>query len=565
MNGLQSKAEAIVDASVRDFLRAINSIVENGPFRKYRTRAAAFEVLEPANKTFYEYAFFERSLECYIRENLINQSLMELFHLFGVECLWPEKKLAIGFSNESIENIYHFEFIVVINEHRIGYRYTGLGDNEIDELIEKYNLTKICQINWGSSSRHNRSDNSKFEIRSIEKFLELYFGEIDYKTILKKYKHAVNSANDNIGFETIPRLSLRYLSIFKVAADEILHDENYRIKRFSMLPDSKTTENLEELSFSDDDYKVCDKNFIDKELYKALIGTEGFAKCFITAEYQYQVFKQGNNFDYTSVACGYLKAIEQLIYKLIMVNLEYPQKDKLWILKNGNKMPSSKYVKGDTVRPNQITGKPQVVFQKGFEDYFNITLSPMIWFIHDNINGWELSEDGREKVHKMLLCFAQDCRNDHFHKDNIDDFDVVKRIRNNTILIAYLLLGGYKHSGDIKIDHELLGVIDDSYDRLYKKVQELPRGMREFIIKFNDGRTIKAYRHFYQGETNYSLEGSVSESVIRFVEVDEFSSVNYDRLMEEVLSENEFLISRNHIPIYIAYINGRNEEVQITW
>lgn len=126
MNGLQSKAEVIVDASVRDFLKAINSIVENGPFRKYRTEAAAFEILEPANKTFYEYAFFERSLEWYIRDILINQSLMELFHLFGVECLWPDKKLEIRFSNEKIEDIYPFEFIVVENENRIGFRYTGL-------------------------------------------------------------------------------------------------------------------------------------------------------------------------------------------------------------------------------------------------------------------------------------------------------------------------------------------------------------------------------------------------------------------------------------------------------
>lgn len=273
-------------------------------------------------------------------------------------------------------------------------------------MIEKYELTKIYQIDWNSSPKHSRYSDKKIEVMSIESFLHRYFGEIDYSAILKKYKDAVNSANDDIGFETIPRLSLRYLSNFKVAADEALHDDNYRAKRFNMLPNSKTIENLENICFCDADYEICDKNFIGKNLYKSLLGTEGFAKCFITAEYQYQVFKQGNSFDYTSVVCGYLKATEQLIYKLIMINLDYPQKDKLWILKNGNKMPSSKYIKGDTVRPNPATGKQQVVFKKGFEDYFNITLSPMIWFLRDNINGWELSEDGREKVHKLLLCFA---------------------------------------------------------------------------------------------------------------------------------------------------------------
>lgn len=565
MNGLQNKAEAIVDASVKDFLKAINMLVENGAFRKDRTEAVAFEILEPANKSFYEYAYFERSLEWYIRDILVNKSMMQLFNLFGVEGLWPDKKLEVRFSNEKIEDIYPFEFIVIENGNRIGYRYTSLGDSEIDDLIEKYELSKIYQIDWNSSPRHSRYSDKKIEVMSIESFLHRYFSEIDYSVILKKYKDAVKSANDDIGFETIPRLSLRYLSNFKVAADEALHDENYRAKRFNMLPNSKTVENLENICFSDDDYEICDKNFIGKNLYKSLLGTEGFAKCFITAEYQYQVFKQGNSFDYTSVVCGYLKAIEQLIYKLIMINLDCTQEDKLWILKNGNKMPSSKFIKGDTVRLNPATGKQQVVFKKEFEDYFNITLSPMIWFLHDNINGWELSKDGRDKVHKLLLCFAQDCRNDHFHKDNIDDFLIVKRIRNNTIMIAYLLLGGYKHSGNDKTDQELLGIIDDSYDRLYKRVQELPRGISKFIVRFNDGRTIKAYRHFYQAETSYSVEGSVSKSVIRFVEVNEFSSDNYDRAMEGNLSENEFLISCNRIPDYIAYINGRNEEVQITW
>lgn len=122
-------------------------------------------------------------------------------------------------------------------------------------------------------------------------------------------------------------------------------------------------------------------------------------------------------------------------------------------------------------------------------------------------------------------------------------------------MIAYLLLGGYKHSGNDKTDRELFGIIDDSYDRLYKRVQELPRGISKFIVRFNDGKTIKAYRHFYQAETSYSEEGSVSKSVIRFVEVNEFSPDNYDKAMEGKSSENEFLISCNRIPEYLAYIN----------
>lgn len=128
---LQKQAEEIIDGAVRDFLKTVNSIAENGYFRKIRRLQPAFEILEPANSEFYEYAYFERSLEWYSRDILINQSLMELFHLFGIECLCPEKKKEVRFNNESIEDIYPFEFIVCQDNKKIGYRYTRLCDNEI--------------------------------------------------------------------------------------------------------------------------------------------------------------------------------------------------------------------------------------------------------------------------------------------------------------------------------------------------------------------------------------------------------------------------------------------------
>lgn len=84
---IKIQVDKIIDASVGDFLEMINSIAENGHFRKNRRLQPAFELLRPANDEFYEYAYFERSLEWYTRDILINQSLMELFHLAGIECI----------------------------------------------------------------------------------------------------------------------------------------------------------------------------------------------------------------------------------------------------------------------------------------------------------------------------------------------------------------------------------------------------------------------------------------------------------------------------------------------
>lgn len=53
---LQKQAEEIIDGAVRDFLKAVNLIAENGYFRKIRRLQPVFEILEPANSEFYEYA-----------------------------------------------------------------------------------------------------------------------------------------------------------------------------------------------------------------------------------------------------------------------------------------------------------------------------------------------------------------------------------------------------------------------------------------------------------------------------------------------------------------------------
>ena len=324
---LQKQAEEIIDGAVRDFLKTVYSIAENGYFRKIRRLQPAFEILEPANSEFYEYAYFERSLEWYSRDILINQSLMELFHLFGIECLCPEKKKEVRFNNESIEDIYPFEFIVCQDNKKIGYRYTRLCDNEIGPLLKKYQLESIVQIDWNIKSYKHRDGDLHYKSVSFKEFLEEYFSELDCNLVIDKFKKAVKEANDDVGFETIPRLSLRYLSNFKQDIDFMLAHENYRDKQFMMLSDTDNAKNLSGISLDEEDY--CDFNFMGNELYKSLLGNEGFAKCFVTAEYQYNVFRSGNSFDYTSVVCGYLKSIEQLIYKLLKINLDYPSNEKL--------------------------------------------------------------------------------------------------------------------------------------------------------------------------------------------------------------------------------------------
>ena len=562
---LQKQAEELLDEVVADFLKDVNSVTENGCSRKYRKLQPAFEILKPANDEFYEYAYFERTLEWYSRDILINQALMELFHLFDIDCSWPEKKMEVRFSNESIEDIYPFEFIVCQDNKTIGYRYTSLCENEIEPLLEKFQLESIVHIDWNIKKIKGQYGNSHYKSVSFKEFLEEYFPELDCNLVIDKLKEAVREANNEIGFETIPRLSLRNLSNFKQVTGSMLANKNYRNMRFFVLPTSDNPKDLHNIFLNEEDYKICDENFIANGLYKALLGNEGFAKCFVTAEYQYSVFNQGNSFDYTSVVCGYLKSIEQLIYKLLKINLDYPAGDKLWIKSRENK--SDKECDGVTFRVNPYSQKKrvvQVVFNKKSKEKFDITLGPMTWFLHDNKNGWRLSEDGRVKVRKLLLSFASSCRNDHFHKDNIEDYKIVDGIRNNTILLMYLLIGGYKMSGSIDIDKALLGIQNDTFDNLYKKLQEFPHGIYKFIIQFSGENEIKAYKYYLQEKTEYNDSGSVINSRIKFVKTDAFSSENYEKAMSGAWPDNVFFLDKDHIPEYIAYIEPGEEGKEVS-
>lgn len=185
--------------------------------------------------------------------------------------------------------------------------------------------------------------------------------------------------------------------------------------------------------------------------------------------------------------------------------------------------------------------------------------------MHDDEHGRYLSDNSRKIAHKFLRNFADECRNGYLHKDNIDVRGKVTCIRNDALLLAYILLGGYKLTGDHQEDIKMLGIADDSFDRLYKQIHGLYKGIKKFIVCFAGKEPIKAYRHFVQNPAVYDENGSVSESQIKFVAVDNFSGDEYDKAMQGKYSEREFVLDYSNMPSQISYINGKNEEVLISW
>ena len=71
-----------------------------------------------------------------------------------------------------------------------------------------------------------------------------------------------------------------------------------------------------------------------------------------------------------------------------------------------------------------------------------------------------------------LDCYRDECRNGCFHKDNVDDWDIVETVKANTIFIYVLLLGCCKLNGDDMTVKGLLGIIeDDRLEQLYYQIR----------------------------------------------------------------------------------------------
>lgn len=556
MEKLHTKENQVIDQAVESFLERICAVCDKDSFRKPKMLSATFSILKPANDAFYEYAYYERTLEWFTRALLINPILKGLFQIRGIKTAWPDVARYSRFSTEAIENVYPFEFIIYIGKEKIGVRYIGLCAREAEKWNREYAIDRIIQISWNGAGLREK-EQKEYEIISPEAFFTRYFTQEDYRSFIEKAIPAMERANAEIGFATISHLSLRNLSSFKIETDIKLREKEYENLSYQILPGSEWTEDLSQLRLDEEDYAILNENFKSKGLYKALLGNAGFAKCFITAEYLYNIFRSGNSIDYTSVACGYLKFIEQLLHRLTQIRLKHNGGKDLRIKCRSPK----EYVEKYGVSYGEAKKIPH---KKEYESYFDTALGSLVNFVNDNEEGW-YTKNIRKIAYKFLCNFRHECRNGYLHKNNIDVRYKVTCIRNDALLLAYILLGGYKLSGNHQNDLAYLEITDDSFDRLYRQVQQLPLGIKKFIICFAGEAPIKAYRCYEQNLAVYNENGSVAASQIKFVAVDHFSSDEYDKAMQGKYPEREFALEHENMPTQISYINGKNEEIPINW
>lgn len=517
---------------------------------RYRSDFPLFNI---ASDNFYIYQIYVKDLQSNIRNYLINPILEELLNESGYKITSSLKGIrrCVSFSNSAIEeyNCYPFQFIIERENIKIGVRYTELhdiddGDDVFRELLNDFRIDKVIILHF--SKDMNIVSNSYSKIidishYSIKNFLDEFINENIYQYFLTTLTKAIDDMQKLIGFDVIPRLSMSNLA--KVRLDLRENLQNVNLKALSYNSQIKFN-NLEE----------CDLDIINSNLGKGkaevLLGKSDFAKSYLTSEYLYKVLVDNSNFDYTSVVAGYLKTIEQFLYRLLEYQMNTNESEK-WITTKKHYEVYKKFKA--TNRTNEIEQHGRRILVKSQNlHYMNTSLGSLVTYIKENEDCCEISKDGKTILIDLLNDYRESVRNGYFHKHNIEDIEEVKRIRNNTLYLLCFLIGSLKD-----YDITKFGFLDFSFNDFYHKIPirsiKIP-----FYIQETKNSQPKLMKLVYEQEPeSYNVDGLL-ENNLYFAEVDD-PEKEYE-YVDQVPKDDLVIFNTNNVPYRAEYI-GRSTDI----
>ena len=579
--------EEIINNNIEKFLEAIKCMTDVNSRHKLSSKSGGFPIFWE-NRTYDEQTFFDEMIENLTWKFLVNGVFKDMFS--DESCLrreltieWIKMHPQITSSYvENIEEKYPLEFILTFEDKKIGYRYTNCYwlEDKFGTVFRNYNLNEIIIIDFSSEGistflhplmvPQNFCD--KVRVQKLREFFEEFFSEENYTLYIESIKEAMAAASRYVGLQSIPNLTLQYLSFFTTKTLSVIHSYKSKDKKYHVINQEKLLEwlkervNIKKHRISKTDYQVMDNAFYDQGRYYAMCGNKLFAQSFMTSEYLYQIMQSNNHFDYTVVVAGYLKSIEQFLYKMVLLTLDKGTDKELWIKSNNKKTD-------DPPEIRKIGNTNHVKFIAENKAFFDTSFASLVNLLNSNEKDWNVSKQAKNRIITCLHVFCAECRNEHFHKENIgiEDIDEVNTIRNNTIVLFYYLLGGYRYFGSVKEDGMLLGIKDRKYDEMYKAIMAQSAGGDYFIIQFNGLQPVLAALPMNHGEVLYNEDGLMKNPRLRFYKLDrlpeEDSQTDDWHLIEtDVISDRNIIITPDNMPTSIQYvekISGRR--VEITW
>lgn len=163
------------------------------------------------------------------------------------------------------------------------------------------------------------------------------------------------------------------------------------------------------------EYSIIKKAYINKEKYKILLGKKDFAESFISSEWLYHNYIKSNELDNTFIVAGYLKSIEQLLWDILLV-MDYE-----------NRIYWEPIIESDNKINNTLGSLEYLLNSWKNENLFNNSFDntrKLMKYLNENIKLWR-----------------KNYRNGYFHKDNLNELEKVKIIRDETFYLYMLIIG----------------------------------------------------------------------------------------------------------------------------
>ena len=582
---MNNKLQNILNQQIDEFLKAIQKEVSIDSLKVHSVKPD-YPIFMP-DSNYYEQKYYQGVLESCIREYLITGIITKWLRAIGKRCYilkYKGKRQGdrSNYSNETYGEKYPFVFIVEDNGYRIGYRYSYIenfssrsydrrffqynSDLRILSLFMKYKVNEIKIIDWKDSvtssknSLGSRNETLKKFVKwiTIREFLNQYFTNDQSSLYINEIRNAITIALNEIGYQTISDLSLKHLSDFRDELITKIYSFDIRTARYNEFSkEGELTGNQFEL-LDDSDYNIIINRCYTENLIRVLAGKNKFARCFMTSEHLYETFKSDNQnyYDYSTVVSGYFKSVELLLEEAMLATFTHSWHENLWITGYPPKDFDSTECK--VVRNGRKTYK-HIKFKEEYKNLFSNEMGSLILFLYDNTEGWFIQPNGIRKVKKCLINYIQGCRNEHLHKDIIDDMKTVESIRTNTILCLLYLLGGYRFYSSPVEDYERLGGDDKGYNKLYKTIKQMRFAADRFIIETNNGTEFKAIRLFDEPPTEYDQLGNIITG-INFAVVDTFCIDDYEKYILELPAEQRLTITKDNMPRRIWWCTTHNGE-----
>lgn len=249
----------------------------------------------------------------------------------------------------------------------------------------------------------NKRAGCSIERVTIREFWVQYFGQTEFELLIEFLNAFNEKAKEIIGFSTVVTPTDAALQKFRIKTGEMLRTIPYA----DAIPDSVYQPQIDIMTW----------NYIDRGLWRAMVGTADFAISFISSEWNYQMYELTENLDLTSIVSGYLKSVEQLLWTIIKF-----QTGKIFQIKMKN---------GGLIE-----------YTANNEDVVDNTLGALEEVLIHNSWMFDVNYHAKSHITAAIKEWRKKHRNGYFHKDNLQTIDKVKEIREQTLQLYFLILGG---------------------------------------------------------------------------------------------------------------------------